>query len=81
MGQPIIDVIDAHYEGRDELLLKHSYEGVELDDSYTRPTLKNLYTLWKRPIHLETTRKGKRGAEELVLITFDGAEQSERVIA
>ena len=77
MGQPIIEVLDARFEGRDELLLRHSYEGVALDDAYTKPTLKNLHRLWRRPVHLQTVRK-RRDAEELVLLSFDGREHSER---
>lgn len=80
MGQPIIEVVDARYEGKDELFLKHTYEGVALDDQYINPTLKNLHKLWKRPIHLQTVRKGKKDLEEGFLITFDGAHFSEKKI-
>lgn len=79
MGQPIIAVVDARHNGRDELLLEHTYEGVELDDAYTRPTLKNLHALWKRPVHLRTRRKSRRGDVEGVVVSFDGAQYSERV--
>ena len=78
MGQPIIEVEDARFEGREELLLIHRYEGVELDDKYTKPTLKNMHALWKRPVHLMTQRKDKRKGERSVLITFNGEEHSEK---
>ena len=78
MGQPIIEVVDARFRGRDELLLSHLYEGTELDHSYTRPTLKNLYAIWKRPVHIHTRRKGKRDdSSQGVLVSYDGSQHHE----
>ena len=78
MGQPLIEVLDAKFEGREELLLIHRFEGVELDDQYTKPTLENLYKIWKRPVHLLTHRKQKRSEEtHSVKISFDGQELKE----
>ncbi|MGK0362786.1 MAG: stage V sporulation protein R [Bradymonadia bacterium] len=73
MGQPIIDVEDADYEGRGELLLSHRHEGMDLDDGYSRATLNNLFAVWKRPVHLHT-KKGER----FVLLSFDGKDVSSR---
>ncbi len=53
-GQPIIEVKDANYENRGELYLLHRYEGVDLDVPWAKDTLKNLYTLWRRPVVIET---------------------------
>lgn len=53
-GNPIIDIVDANYENRGELYLVHRHEGIDLDVPYAEDTLKNLYTLWTRPVHLET---------------------------
>jgi stage V sporulation protein R len=58
-GQPLIDVIDGNYENRGELYLQHCYEGVDLDIPYAQATLKNLYSLWKRPVHIETVVENK----------------------
>ena len=56
-GQPLIEVIDGNYENRGELYLMHRHEGIDLDVPFAVDTLKNLYTLWGRPVHLETQIK------------------------
>jgi len=53
-GQPMIKVIDANYGNRNELLLDHSHEGVDLDSRFTNETLKNIFKVWKRPVHIHT---------------------------
>ncbi|GIK54497.1 MAG: SpoVR family protein [Chloroflexi bacterium] len=58
-GQPIVDVVDANYENRGELYLRHHYEGIDLDRPYLEATLINLYTIWNRPVHLETVLEDK----------------------
>jgi stage V sporulation protein R len=78
MGQPIIEVYDANFNGG-ELLLTHQFEGVALDDTYTKPTLKNLYAIWKRPVHLFTyrTEKGREDAKS-ILISYNGSSHEEK---
>jgi stage V sporulation protein R len=53
-GQPIIEVVDGNHENRGELYLLHRYEGADLDIPYAQGTLRGLYTLWGRPVHVET---------------------------
>jgi stage V sporulation protein R len=53
-GQPRIEVVDANYKNRGELLLVHRHEGIDLDVPYAHDTLRNLHALWKRPVHIET---------------------------
>ena len=55
-GQPIIDVEDGNFENRAELLLRHRHDGVDLDENYTRATLRSLFQIWKRPVHIATQR-------------------------
>jgi stage V sporulation protein R len=69
MGQPVIVVDDADFQGRSELLLTHRHEGVDLDERWTRATMQNLFVLWKRPVHV-ASKKGDKG----VLHSFDGKE-------
>ena len=57
---------------RSELLLMHRHDAIDLDESYAQATLRNLNTLWKRPVHL-ASQKGDRG----ILLTFDGKQHSE----
>jgi stage V sporulation protein R len=74
-GQPVIDIVDANYANRGELYLVHRYEGVDLDIPYAEGTLRNLYTMWRRPVHIETIVENKKR----VLFSFgpDGNEREE----
>jgi stage V sporulation protein R len=74
-GQPFIYVVDANFENRGELLLDHRHEGIDLRIDYAKDTLKNLYTIWSRPVHLSTTVEGK-----VKLYSFDGEKHTERKI-
>ena len=75
-GQPIIDVVDANFENRGELLLTHLFEGIEMQPDYMHETLKNLFLIWKRPVVLATILDG-----EQKLIRFDGKEVEEKVFS
>lgn len=52
LGQPIIEVMDGNYKNRGELLLKHHYTSSPLKQDQAIETLKALYALWTRPVHL-----------------------------
>ncbi len=69
MGQPIIEVVDANFQNRAELLLKHLFEETELDKNYSTETLRNLHSIWKRPVHIQTVMEGRE-----VILTYDGDE-------
>lgn len=73
MGSPVIEVEDANFENRTELLIRHRHDGVDLQDDYTKATLRNLFRIWKRPVHLATKKKDKG-----VLYTYDGERTHER---
>jgi stage V sporulation protein R len=68
-GSPIIEVEDANFKNRKELLLRHVHYGVDLDMQFALQTMTNLYALWKRPINLRTTFEDKE-----VIFLFDGKE-------
>lgn len=53
-GFPYIVVEDGDYQNNGELLLKHRYEGIELDLRDLQGVLKYLVQLWGKPVHLET---------------------------
>ncbi len=74
-GQPLIYVVNGNYRNRGELLLKHQHEGVGLKQDYARDTLKNLQSIWRRPVHLETIV-----GEDEVRVGFDGKEIVEEKI-
>ncbi|MCL6583868.1 MAG: SpoVR family protein [bacterium] len=56
---PVIHIIDANYEHQQKLLLRHQYDGRELDLGYAQHTMRYLYRLWSRPVVMETVLKGR----------------------
>jgi stage V sporulation protein R len=68
-GSPVIEVVDANYSNRSELLLNHKHYGVDLDVQYATDTMRNLFAIWKRPINLAT-----KYDEKQVVFHFDGKE-------
>lgn len=69
MGEPFIYVEDGNHENKGELLLKHRHDGYDLDENYTRETLKNIHRIWNRPVWLSTQDENAE-----VLIGWDGKE-------
>jgi stage V sporulation protein R len=53
-GIPRIMVMDGNYRNSSHLYLRHEFEGVPLEEEYCKKTLEHLYTLWGRPVYLET---------------------------
>lgn len=72
-GRPIIRVKDGNFRNRSELYLQHEYSGVDLKIDHAQDTLRHLYRLWTRPVHLETYVEG-RGT----LLSFDGTDHTIR---
>jgi stage V sporulation protein R len=68
-GSPVIEVEDANFQNRGELLLTHLHHGVDLDMNFAADTLKNMFALWKRPVNLQTQYDDKK-----VIFVFDGRE-------
>jgi stage V sporulation protein R len=71
-GKPIINVVDGNFKNRGDVLLSHTHDGVDLRVDYAQETLKNLYLVWRRPVHIETTYDGAKK-----LISFDGSSHTE----
>jgi stage V sporulation protein R len=70
-GQPWIEVGDANFLNRGELVLSHRYEGIPLKMDFARETLENLQFVWKRPVHVQTFIN-----DEPVLMSYDGQGHS-----
>lgn len=68
-GSPVIEIEDANFANRGELLLAHRHQGVDLDMRFAQETMKNIHGLWKRPVNLVTKYDGKE-----VTFCFDGEE-------
>jgi stage V sporulation protein R len=69
LGHPIIRVLDGNFENRGELLLSHQHEEIDLKWNLAQDTLVNLNRLWKRAVHVETKKEGKK-----VRLSFNGRE-------
>lgn len=74
-GQPVIDVVDANYENKGELVLSHRHDGMDLDPNYGKETLKNLQALWRRPVAVVTKVEGKP-----LMMRHDGTTFSEKKV-
>jgi stage V sporulation protein R len=76
LGIPRIEIIDADFRGRGELLLEHRHEGVGLDEEYARGALTQVALLWGKSATV-TSIKG-RNPDEPVWYTGHLSGRSER---
>lgn len=79
LQQPTIkvDVGGGDYNGNRELYLTHCFDGREIDFEKTKRTLRAVYTLWGRPVHLETVIENTQGSENKlrkVVLSFNGQD-------
>ncbi len=74
-GYPYLVIDNGDYRGNRELYIKHLFEGQELDLVYAEKTLQHVYTLWGRPVHLETMYEGKR-----IVLSYDGERNSKSTL-
>lgn len=72
LNKPAISVKDGDYHRKGELLLSHDFAGDRqpLDLDYAGRTLRFIYSLWGRSVHLETNTEG----QSLILRCEDGEE-------
>jgi stage V sporulation protein R len=56
LGIPHIEIVDADFGGRGELLLEHRYESIGLDPEYARGTLTQVAMLWGKPCTVRTIK-------------------------
>lgn len=75
LSHPHIQVINGNYENRSELLLEHVFDGVQLDMSFAKATLKNLTYIWTRPVHLLTQIDDRN-----ICLSHDGENYKEIII-
>ncbi len=75
MGQPHITVVDGNYENRGELYLKHGHCGIDLRIDYAQATLERVFSIWSRPIHIQTII-----GETPTLFSYDGSEHKNQEI-
>jgi stage V sporulation protein R len=80
-GTPVITIEDGNYNNNLELYLRHDFTGQELNPMMETGALENLYYLWGKPIHLETTEikrnnSGEPAGAQKLLHTWDGKKHS-----
>jgi stage V sporulation protein R len=78
-GIPYVEIVDADFRGRGELLLEHRHEGVGLDEEYARGTLTQIALLWGKPCVVKTI-KG-RDPDEPAWFTGHPDGRSERHVS
>ncbi|MEC0179062.1 SpoVR family protein [Paenibacillus favisporus] len=74
-GSPYLVVEDGDYLRTGEMVIKHMYEGIELDLKYMERTLPYVYQLWGRTVHLETIVEDKK-----VMFSYDGKKLHRRFV-
>jgi stage V sporulation protein R len=75
MGYPIIRVEDGNFRNRGEMKLVHQHAGLDLDLREGRDTLRSLFRIWRRPVHIETQVEGEKK-----LLSFDGEKHTEEAV-
>jgi stage V sporulation protein R len=75
MGRPFIYVVDGDYASRGELYLAHKHNGMDLEIKFAVETLKNLYQLWHRPVHLQA-----KIDDDMILFSFAGDQPKQQTI-
>ena len=75
MGQPFIYVVDGNYCNRGELYLAHKHNGLDIEIKYAVETLKNVYKIWQRPVHLQA-----KIDDDMVLFSFAGDQPKQQTI-
>jgi len=75
MGQPYVTVVDGNFENRGELYLKHRHDGVDLRMDYAKATLERVFSIWSRPVHIQTVM-----GDSLTLLTYDGSAHKETTL-
>jgi stage V sporulation protein R len=82
-GFPYLTINDGDLNQNSELLIRHHFEGQEMDLPYAEKTLEYVHLIWGRPVHLDTVFEGKRlrmsyNGEKHARHSLDRSERSER---
>jgi stage V sporulation protein R len=75
MGLPFIYVVDANYRNAGELYLAHRHNGLDLEIKWANETLRNVQSIWRRPVHLQA-----RIDDDMTLFSFDGKQAQQQKI-
>jgi stage V sporulation protein R len=75
MGRPFIYVVDGDYCHRGELYLAHKHNGMDLEIKFAVETLKNVFKIWQKPVHLQA-----RIDDDMILFSFSGDQPKQQTI-
>lgn len=75
MGQPFIYVVDGNYANRGELYLAHKHNGLDIEIKFAIETLRNVYRIWQRPVHLQA-----KIDDDMILFSFAGDQPKQQTI-
>lgn len=78
-GLPTILVEDGDYHRRGELLLTHDFKNdrTPIDLDYAARTLRHVYTMWGKPVHISTEVNNKK----YILTCEDGVNVSSKIVS
>jgi stage V sporulation protein R len=76
MGYPVIRVEDGNFRNRGEMKLVHQHAGLDLELKEARETLRSLFRIWRRPVHIETSLEGEKK-----LLSYDGEKHAEEAVS
>lgn len=80
-GQPVIQIKNANFENRGEMLLEHVADGQELDTKKAKDSMENIFKVWTRPVHIETVEQDEEKGEVVkILRSYDGRNHTTRVL-
>jgi stage V sporulation protein R len=75
MGQPFIYVVDGNYCNRGELYMAHKHNGLDIEIKTAVETLKNVYRVWQRPVHLQA-----KIDDDMILFSYAGDQPKQQTI-
>jgi stage V sporulation protein R len=75
LGRPFIYVLDGNYKNQGELYMAHKHNGLDLEIKFAVETLKNVYKIWQRPVHLQA-----RIDDDMILFSYAGDQPKQQTI-
>jgi stage V sporulation protein R len=75
MGRPFIYVVDGNYRNSGELYMAHKHNGLDIEIKLAVETLKNVYKIWQRPVHLQA-----KIDDDMILFTYAGDQPRQQTI-
>jgi stage V sporulation protein R len=75
LGRPFIYVVDGNYANRGELYLAHKHNGLDIEIKFAVETLKNVFKVWQRPVHLQA-----KIDDDMILFSFNGDQPKQQTI-